>query len=420
MAKWFVTIEGREYGPLSATELKRAVVKGRVTAETPVRKEGMKSRVPAARVKGLFAAAKDKTAEIAPPLKKDGEETTSDDGEELKLAETNWSPLAATPSDEFQQPPAAQAKKKKKPATFSIRALPRGLISILILLVLATLFYLEDGLRGVALPMLIVYLLGPIFIVTLVNDFKIKNADHALYIECGGLVGFVLIATLFCWLIPGDNDLTSTTLFFWTPQLAYYYILRASRRSSSKPSVAKTRGWVDPIKQPPAFKAKQKKQPAMQLHRGWWVTAVAIVNFLVGSYIIVMTVELLTPYIWAPYAGRDAEWGIIVNSFGTVFELFVNLARMAVIVIFGVPACFSLLAGYGLIKRHEWARILSLVLAVLSGLFCGLLVATAIESTDPRSLGDLLSAERFTLLFGFYSVFNFVILLNPRFAAEFE
>ena len=63
----------------------------------------------------------------------------------------------------------------------------------------------------------------------------------------------------------------------------------------------------------------------MQLHRGWWVTAVAIVNFLVGSYIIVMTVELLTPYIWAPYAGRDAEWGIIVNSFGTVFELFVNL-----------------------------------------------------------------------------------------------
>ena len=164
MAKWFVIIEGREYGPLSAAELKRAVAKGRVTAETPVRMEGMDSRVPAARVKGLFAAAKDKTAEIAPPPKKDETETTPDDGEELKLAETNWSPPAATPSNELQQPPAAQAKKKKKPATFSIRALPRGLISILILLVLATLFYLEDGLRGVALPMLIVYLFGPVFI----------------------------------------------------------------------------------------------------------------------------------------------------------------------------------------------------------------------------------------------------------------
>ena len=273
MAKWFVTIEGREQGPLSAAELKRAVAKGRVTAETPVRKEGVDSRVPAAQVKGLFAAAKDKTAKLTPPLKKDETETTSDDSEELKLAETNWSPPVATPSDDLQQPPAA--------------------------------------------------------------------------------------------------------------------------------------------------KTKQKKQPAMQLHRGWWVTAVAIVNFLVGSYIIVMTVELLTPYIWAPYAGRDAEWGIIVNSFGTVFELFVNLARMAVIVIFGVPACFSLLAGYGLIKRHEWARILSLVLAVLSGLLCGLLVATHIESTDPRSLGDLRSLG-YTLLFGFYAVFNFVILLNPRFAAEFE
>ena len=261
MAKWFVTIEGREQGPLSAAELKRAVAKGRVTAETPVRKEGMKSRVLAARVKGLFAAAKDKTAEITPPPKKDETETTPDDGEELKLAETNWSPPAATPSNDPQQPPAAQAKKKKKPATFSIRALPRGLISILILLVLATLYYLADGLRGLTFAMLLFYLLGPIFIVTLVNDFKIKNADHALYIECGGLVGFVLIATLFCWLIPGDNDLTSTTLFFWTPQLVYYCILRASRRSSSKPSVAKTRGWVDPIKEPPAFKAKQKKQP---------------------------------------------------------------------------------------------------------------------------------------------------------------
>ena len=92
MAKWYVTIEGREYGPLSDAELKRAVAKGRVTAETPVRNEGMESRVPAARVKGLFAEAKDKTAEIAPPLKKEGTGETSDDGEELKLAETNWSP----------------------------------------------------------------------------------------------------------------------------------------------------------------------------------------------------------------------------------------------------------------------------------------------------------------------------------------
>ena len=70
---------------------------------------------------------------------------------------------------------------------------------------------------------------------------------------------------------------------------------------------------------------------------------------------------------------------------------------------------FSLLTGYGLIERCQWGRILSLVLAALSGL----LVAMFIKSFEPRNLGPI-------LFFGFYSVFNFVILLNPRFAAEFE
>ncbi len=303
MAKWFVTIEGREQGPLSTAELKRAVAKGRVTAETPVRNEGMESRVPAAQVKGLFAAAKDKTAELAPPPKKDETETTSDDSEELKLAETNWSPPVATLSNDPQQPPAAQAKKKKKPATFSIRALPRGSANILILLVLATLFYLAGGLRGLALAMLIVYLFGPVFIVTLVNDFKIKNADHALYIECGGLVGFVLIATVFCWLIPGDNDLTSTTLFFWTPQLVCYYILRAPRRSSSKPSVAKTRGWVDPIKEPPAPQNTEPRYEATpaNLLRGIAGATAGVGCFVLASTVIFYVLAYLVFLVFGPF-----------------------------------------------------------------------------------------------------------------------
>ena len=343
MAKWFVTIEGREYGPLSATELKRAVVKGRVTAETPVRKEGMKSRVPAARVKGLFAAAKDKTAEITPPPNKNETETTSDDGEELKLAETNWSPLAATPSDELQQPPAAQAKKKKKPATFSIRALPRGLISILILLVLATLFYLEDGLRGVALPMLIVYLFGPVFIVTLVNDFKIKNADHALNIECGGLVVFVLIATLFCWLIPGDNDLTSTTLFFWTPQLVYYYILRASRRSRSKPPVAETRGWVDPIKEPPAPQntgPRYEPTPA-NLLRGIAGATAGVGCFVLASTVMFYLLGFLYFLVFGPGDGNllpTDDDAVPILAFLLYVTIISPVAIIAIIVYFILKA----------------------------------------------------------------------------------
>ena len=268
MAKWFVTIEGREYGPLSAAELKRAVAKGRVTAETPVRMEGMDSRVPAARVKDLFAAAKDKTAEITPPLKKEETGKTSDDSEELKVAETNWSPPVATPSDDPQQPPA--------------------------------------------------------------------------------------------------------------------------------------------------FKAKQKKQPAMQLHRSWWVTAVAIVHLLLGSFIIVIVTGALLEFPLFkgpnhPINPNNKEIEFVVHSLSNVFELFLNVAVMVYLAIIVVLGVLVLLAGYGLIKRRQWGRILSLVLAVLSGL----LVAMFIKSFDPRLLGQ-------TLFYGLYSVFNFVILLNPRFAAEFE
>ncbi len=261
MAKWYVTIEGREQGPLSTAELKRAVAEGRVTAETPVRNEGMESRVPAARVKGLFASAKDKTAEITPPPKKDETETTSDDGEELKLAETNWSPPAATPGDELQQPPA--------------------------------------------------------------------------------------------------------------------------------------------------FKAKQKKQPAMQWHRSYWVTAVAIVNLLLGSVMIVPGAFELLKLSFSATTSHPIKthW----DAIGFVFGLFLNVAMMAALIIIVVSGVFCMLAGYGLIKRCQWGRILSLVLAGLSGLLATMLI----KSSDPKLLSHI-------LFFGFYSVFNFVILLNPRFAAEFE
>ncbi|MDG2012815.1 MAG: DUF4339 domain-containing protein [Pirellulaceae bacterium] len=341
MAKWFVTIEGREHGPLSDTELKRAVAKGRVTAETPVRKEGMDSSIPAARVKGLFAAAKDKTTQITPPPKKDEPKTTSDDGEELKLAETNWSPPAATPSNVPQQPPAAQAKKKKKPATFSIRALPRGLANILILLVLTTLFYLAGGLRGLALAMLIVYLFGPAFIVTLVNDFKIKNADHTLYIECGGLVGFVLIATLFCWLIPGDNDIIFTTLFFWTPQLVYYYILRAPHRSSSKPPVAKTRGWVDPIKQPPA---PQNTGPRYEPTPANFLRGIAGAAAGVGCFILVGGVVFAVFLQWFIVDISSHNFEDLLLLLGAYALFFYVVSSVAIIAIIAIIVYFILKA----------------------------------------------------------------------------
>ena len=73
MAKWYVSNRGAdEQGPLSTALLKRAATQESGSPRKPRScKEGMESTIPAARVKGLFAAAKDKTAEITPPPKTD-------------------------------------------------------------------------------------------------------------------------------------------------------------------------------------------------------------------------------------------------------------------------------------------------------------------------------------------------------------
>jgi len=54
MAKWYVTIDGQEFGPLNNAQLKKAASTGRVTPQTPLRQESMSVTVPASQVKGLF------------------------------------------------------------------------------------------------------------------------------------------------------------------------------------------------------------------------------------------------------------------------------------------------------------------------------------------------------------------------------
>ena len=115
------------------------------------------------------------------------------------------------------------------------------------------------------------------------------------------------------------------------------------------------------------------------------------------------------PLFKGPNNPNSKEINFVVHSLSNVFELFLNVAVMVFLAISVVLGVVVLLAGYGLIKRCQWARILSLVLAVLSGL----LAAMFIKSFDPKHLSHI-------LFFGFYSVFVFVILLNPRFSAEFE
>jgi TM2 domain-containing membrane protein YozV len=54
MKEWYVQISGFTSGPLSASDLKKLVEKGKLTPETPIRKEGQETWSKAGKVKGLF------------------------------------------------------------------------------------------------------------------------------------------------------------------------------------------------------------------------------------------------------------------------------------------------------------------------------------------------------------------------------
>ena len=141
------------------------------------------------------------------------------------------------------------------------------------------------------------------------------------------------------------------------------------------------------------------KPRSEQLHRSNWVTAVAIVNFLMGIFKIASGTVLLLAirYLRETSPPATAPIGAVAIFF------YWMLVMVAVLIV--VSGILSLLAGYGVIKRRHWGRVLSLVLAGLSGLFA-LRSAASLEFSFP--------------VFGVYFVFVYIILLNSRFAAEFE
>ena len=62
VAEWFYEIEGEEYGPVTAVQLKQSATSGKLKADHLIWKEGMQRKVPAKSVKGLFDGESAKTA----------------------------------------------------------------------------------------------------------------------------------------------------------------------------------------------------------------------------------------------------------------------------------------------------------------------------------------------------------------------
>jgi len=62
---WFVTLDGKEHGPLSSSQLKQLAGQGKVSPDTDVRQGSSGKWVPAAKVKGLFETSKHEHGESA-------------------------------------------------------------------------------------------------------------------------------------------------------------------------------------------------------------------------------------------------------------------------------------------------------------------------------------------------------------------
>jgi hypothetical protein len=137
------------------------------------------------------------------------------------------------------------------------------------------------------------------------------------------------------------------------------------------------------------------------------VTAVAIVNYILGGLqLLCGACFVLGGGVGASFIGAaaannpDIEGPDAAAAAGMFGGLF--LVAGVIVIILGVP---MLLAGYGVQKRRQWGRILTLILGGLSALF---------------GVFNLVTLNPGVIVNAGYAIFVFVILLNSRYAAEFS
>lgn len=146
------------------------------------------------------------------------------------------------------------------------------------------------------------------------------------------------------------------------------------------------------------------------------VTAVAIVNFLVGAIIILIGVGFIVAggtivnflFSIGQEAARQAgteEAKKAAEVGGWLVNFIVGSLSIAgfCCATTGVPEIF---AGIGVMNRRQWGRVLCIILSIF---YAVATVVWAISLVWP-----------FVILYGFYAIFNMAVLFNPRYAAEFR
>ena len=138
------------------------------------------------------------------------------------------------------------------------------------------------------------------------------------------------------------------------------------------------------------------------------VTAVAIVNFVVGAMNLMCGGALafgggLLASVIGTAAREDPNISPEEAAAAAGVVGGVVVAIGVIIIIFSLP---MFIAGYGVTKRVQWARILTIVLGVISCLFA------LVDLVQMNLCGLVLHAG--------YGVFVLVVLFNAKYAAEFD
>jgi hypothetical protein len=150
------------------------------------------------------------------------------------------------------------------------------------------------------------------------------------------------------------------------------------------------------------------------------VKAVAIANFVLGTFRIVASVLVLW-YLFNTLSKGTAPNADIVAIIGLLVLVLV-LPLLVVIAAVSIFAGIALIiTGFGLLRRSQVSRVLTLVLGGLGG---GLALLYGIQlynelTQGPEAVGVAISLAGITV-HGGYCALVFVVLLNRRNAQEFK
>lgn len=141
-AQWYVTLEGKRFGPMSAKQLKQLANSGRMSPDDLVSKDGIQKVVPARKVKGLFEPPA--PAHEAPPP--DDPLAVLSPPPDIQLDTQLTPPATATARSDI---PSVQITPRKPPNTRLWATLAVGAVVIEAVLLIVSVFS-SDSSPGVA------------------------------------------------------------------------------------------------------------------------------------------------------------------------------------------------------------------------------------------------------------------------------